>query len=107
MAHSRPAPRETGCSPRTTNLAGYPRALEHHNKVSSPRKTPDRPLHWLGKYLSLALTLPASVAAGYILGTVADHWLRIPILRAVGVLLGMTAGVIQVMRELARDEAKH
>jgi F0F1-type ATP synthase assembly protein I len=47
------------------------------------------------------------VAAGYILGTVADHWLRIPILRAIGILLGMMTGVIQVIRELARDQAKH
>lgn len=59
---------------------------------------------WLGKYLSLALTLPASVAAGYILGTVADNWLHAPILRAVGIFLGMAAGLMQVFRELTRDE---
>jgi F0F1-type ATP synthase assembly protein I len=63
-------------------------------------------LIWLSKYLSLAFTLPASVLAGYILGAVADHWLHIPILRAVGILLGMVAGLIQIMREISRDERR-
>jgi F0F1-type ATP synthase assembly protein I len=64
---------------------------------------PDKSFFWLGKYLSLALTLPASVAAGYILGTLADHWLGIPFLRALGIILGMTAGLIQIFRELSRE----
>jgi len=64
---------------------------------------PDKSVLWLGKYLSLALTLPASVAAGYILGAVADHWLHLPVLRALGIVLGMAAGVIQILRELSRD----
>jgi F0F1-type ATP synthase assembly protein I len=66
----------------------------------------DRSLMWLGKYLSLALTLPASVVAGYILGAVLDHWLHWPILRAVGILLGMAAGLMQILRELSRDERR-
>ena len=65
-----------------------------------------KPLIWLSKYLSLAFTLPASVFAGYILGTIADHWLHLPILRAVGILLGMAAGLIQIVRELSRDERR-
>ncbi len=63
----------------------------------------DRPVLWLSKYLSLALTLPASVVAGYIVGALADHWLHIPLLRAVGILLGMAAGVLQIIRELSRE----
>lgn len=64
---------------------------------------PDKPLIWLGKYLSLALTLPASVVAGYILGALADHWLNVPFLRVVGVILGTAAGLIQIFRELDRE----
>ena len=67
---------------------------------------PDRSFVWLGKYLSLALTLPASVVAGYILGSVADHYLQAPVLRAVGILLGMAAGVTQIIQELLRDSAR-
>jgi F0F1-type ATP synthase assembly protein I len=73
-------------------------------RTNPPR--PDRPFLWLGKYLSLALTLPACVVAGYILGTLADHWLRISVLRAVGILIGMAAGIVQIIRELSRDDAK-
>ncbi len=64
---------------------------------------PDKSFFWLGKYLSLALTLPASVAAGYILGSFADHWLHAPFLRAVGILLGMAAGITQILREVSRE----
>lgn len=63
-------------------------------------------LIWLSKYLSLAFTLPASVLAGYILGAIADHWLHVPVLRAVGILLGMVAGMIQIIREISRDEQR-
>lgn len=70
------------------------------------RPKPESPFTWLGKYLSLALTLPASVAAGYILGAAADRWLHVSWLPAVGILLGMTAGVLQVIRELTREEKR-
>jgi F0F1-type ATP synthase assembly protein I len=66
----------------------------------------DGSLIWLGKYLSLALTLPASVVAGYILGALAEHWLHWPILRVIGILLGMAAGLFQILRELSRDERR-
>jgi F0F1-type ATP synthase assembly protein I len=67
---------------------------------------PDKPLIWLGKYLSLGLTLPASVAAGYILGALADRWLHVPFLRALGILIGMAAGILQVLRELSRESKR-
>lgn len=66
----------------------------------------DGSLTWLGKYLSLALTLPASVVAGYILGAVAEHWLHWPILIVLGILLGMAAGIMQILHELSRDERR-
>lgn len=67
---------------------------------------PDKSLLWLGKYLSLALTLPASLAAGYIVGALADHWLHWPLLRPLGILAGMAAGLVKIFDELARDDRK-
>ena len=64
---------------------------------------PDRSLIWLGKYLSLALTLPASVAAGYILASFLNKWLHYSFLPAVGILLGLCAGVVQTLREVFRE----
>jgi F0F1-type ATP synthase assembly protein I len=67
---------------------------------------PTRSSVWLGKYISLALALPASVMGGYLLGAIADHYLHLPILRALGMLLGLVAGISQIMHELSRDEKK-
>lgn len=67
---------------------------------------PDRSLLLLGKYLSLAITLPSSVFGGYLLGSACDHWLHIPFLRVAGILLGMAVGLLKVFQELARDEKK-
>ena len=61
---------------------------------------------WLAKYLSLGLTLPASVVAGYLVGSAGDHYFHAPILRAAGILLGMVAGLTQVFKELMRDERR-
>jgi F0F1-type ATP synthase assembly protein I len=66
----------------------------------------DKSLISVGKYLSLALTLPACVIGGYLLGALFDHWLHIPPLRVFGIILGMLSGLLQVFRELSRDEAK-
>lgn len=65
---------------------------------------PDKSLIWLGKYLSLALTLPASVVAGYIAGALAERWLHWSLLPALGILLGMAAGLTQIVKELTRDD---
>ena len=70
------------------------------------KPSPQSSLIWLGKYLSLALTLPASVVAGYILGAAADHYLHRPWLIAIGILLGMAAGITQIVRELSRDTSR-
>lgn len=64
---------------------------------------PDKSLYWLGKYLSLALTLPAAVAAGYILGALADRWFQTAFLQVIGIIAGMAAGIIQILRELSRE----
>lgn len=67
---------------------------------------PNKSVLWFGKYLSLALTLPASVMGGYILGSIGDHFLHVPLLRALGILLGLVAGLWQIFRELIRDDQK-
>jgi hypothetical protein len=67
---------------------------------------PDKSMLWLSKYLSLALTLPASLAAGYLLGNFAQRFWHVEFLPAAGLILGTAAGLTQVLRELIRDDQK-
>jgi cadmium resistance protein CadD (predicted permease) len=65
---------------------------------------PDKSTLWLGRYLSLALSVPASVFAGYLVGAFAEHWLHWTFLPVVGILLGSAAGVMKVFQEVSRDD---
>jgi F0F1-type ATP synthase assembly protein I len=67
---------------------------------------PDKSLFWMGKYLSLALTLPASVLAGYLLATFIQHWLHFSFLPVIGILLGMIAGLVKIVQEVSHDDKK-
>jgi F0F1-type ATP synthase assembly protein I len=67
---------------------------------------PDKSVLWLGKYLSLALSLPASVVAGYIVGAFAERHLHWSFLPAIGIALGFAGGLTQILRELSRDEKR-
>ena len=68
---------------------------------------PNKSFLWLGKYMSLAMVLPASVFAGYFLGTLADRWLHTRFCVVLGILLGMAAGLIKIVQELTRDEKRN
>ena len=102
-----PEPSRDGCDLARERVNGL--TIVKRTQLALNRKTssgPGKQFIWLGKYLSLALTLPASVAAGYILGTVADYYFQHPLLRAIGIIVGMMAGLVQIIRELAREEQK-
>lgn len=63
----------------------------------------DNSLFRLGKYISLALMLPASVAAGYFVGAAVADWLHVPIIKVLGVLLGAAAGLIKVVQAISHE----
>jgi F0F1-type ATP synthase assembly protein I len=57
----------------------------------------------VGEYTSLAFMLPLATFVGYALGYMLDkalgtHWIYIP-----GLLLGIAAGFVQLIRRLMRD----
>ena len=60
-------------------------------------------LHQVGKYLALALSLPASMFAGYLLGAAADHWWHLSFAPVAGILLGTASGIWQIIREVSRE----
>ena len=57
----------------------------------------------VGEYMGLAFLLPAATFVGYALGYLLDkkfgtHWISI-----VGLLFGIAAGFVQLIRQLMRD----
>jgi F0F1-type ATP synthase assembly protein I len=57
----------------------------------------------VGEYTSLAFMLPAATFVGYAIGYGIDkalgtHWIYIP-----GLLLGIAAGLVQLIRQVSRD----
>jgi F0F1-type ATP synthase assembly protein I len=57
----------------------------------------------VGEYTSLAFLLPVSTLIGYVIGYLLDKefgttWMYIP-----GLILGIAAGLVQLVRQLMRD----
>jgi len=57
----------------------------------------------VGRYSQLAFMLPAGTVAGYLLGSLLDHWLHVTWINVVGLLLGTAAGLIELIRQISRD----
>ena len=55
---------------------------------------------WVGaeKYIQLGIMLPAAVFIGWIVGAALDRWLHTRWLALVGLLLGIAAGFVQLVR---------
>jgi len=59
----------------------------------------------LGKYYSVAFLLPASVLIGFAIGYGLDKWFGTGFLKVIFLFLGVAAGIIEVIRELSKDDA--
>jgi F0F1-type ATP synthase assembly protein I len=58
----------------------------------------------LGKYYGLIFVLPAAVLVGYGIGYALDKVFHTGFLKLVFLLLGVAAGIIDLLRELAKDD---
>jgi F0F1-type ATP synthase assembly protein I len=71
------------------------------------RETPEEQKRsfWLqfGRYSQLAFVLPAATVAGWLLGAALDRWLHTSWINVVGLLLGIAAGLIELLRTVSRD----
>jgi F0F1-type ATP synthase assembly protein I len=71
----------------------------------SPPQKPDREDNiWrqIGRYSHLGMVLPASVAAGWILGAALDRWLKTKWFTLAGLLLGCVAGFVEFIRGIVK-----
>jgi ATP synthase protein I len=57
-----------------------------------------------GEYSALAFMLPAATFVGYAIGYLLDKWLGTTFLYMVFLLLGIAAGMIQLIRHVQRDK---
>lgn len=57
----------------------------------------------VGRYSQLALMLPAGTVAGWLIGSALDRWLHTTWISVVGLLLGIAAGMIELIRTVLRD----
>ncbi len=55
------------------------------------------------RYSQLALIFPAALVVGWLAGTALDRWLHTTWLYLAGILLGIAAGFIELIRSVLRD----
>jgi ATP synthase protein I len=52
----------------------------------------------VGRYSQIAFIFPASTVAGWLVGLALDHWLHTHWLYLVGLILGIVAGFVELIR---------
>jgi F0F1-type ATP synthase assembly protein I len=72
-------------------------------KPDSDNKSPEDKSTWfqLARYSQLAFVFPAAIVVGLVIGTLFDHWLHTTWLYLAGLILGIIAGFVELIREAA------
>lgn len=58
------------------------------------------------RYSGLALALPASTFVGWVIGVLLDRWLHTTWLYLVGLIVGIIAGFVELIRAVTSPESK-
>ena len=58
----------------------------------------------LASYSQLAFIFPAATVAGWLIGLALDHWLHTTWLYLVGLILGIIAGFVELIRTVTSSE---
>jgi F0F1-type ATP synthase assembly protein I len=67
------------------------------------RESKKNPWVQVARYSQVALMLPAGTVGGWLLGSLLDRWLHTSWIAAVGLVLGIAAGMTELIRTLLRD----
>jgi F0F1-type ATP synthase assembly protein I len=57
----------------------------------------------IAKYSQLAFVLPAATALGWLIGAALDHWLHTTWIYLAGIILGIIAGFVDLIRTVTAD----
>jgi len=58
----------------------------------------------MARYSQLAITLPAATVVGWLIGLGLDHWLHTTWLYLLGLILGIVAGFVELIRTVTSSE---
>ena len=60
----------------------------------------------MAKYSQLAFVFPAATVAGWLIGVALDRWLHTTWLYIVGLIVGIVAGFVELIRAAMSSESK-
>jgi len=60
----------------------------------------------IGRYYSVVFLVPSAVLVGFILGYLLDKWFGTSFLKIIFLFLGLASGMIELIRELSKDDAR-
>jgi F0F1-type ATP synthase assembly protein I len=60
----------------------------------------------MARYSQLGLTLPAATFVGWLVGAALDRWLHTKWLYLAGLLLGIVAGFVELIRAVMSEDSK-
>jgi F0F1-type ATP synthase assembly protein I len=60
----------------------------------------------LAEYSQLAFIFPAATVVGWLIGVALDHWLHTTWLYLAGLILGIIAGFVELIRLVTSSESK-
>ena len=70
-------------------------------------KTPKKStLVMLAEYSQLAFIFPAATVVGWLIGVALDHWLHTTWLYLAGLIVGIIAGFVELIRLVTSSESK-
>jgi F0F1-type ATP synthase assembly protein I len=75
---------------------------------SSDDNPPGKKNAWvqLATYSQLAFVLPAATVAGWLIGVALDHWLHTTWLYLAGLILGIVAGFVELIRTVTSKDSE-
>jgi F0F1-type ATP synthase assembly protein I len=76
--------------------------------VTPPDNDRERKSLWvqLAEYSQLAFIFPAATVAGWLIGAALDHWLHTTWLYLAGLILGIIAGFVELIRVVVSSDSK-
>jgi F0F1-type ATP synthase assembly protein I len=71
----------------------------------SDQQDEDKKNMWvqMANYAQLAIIFPAATVVGWLIGTALDHWLHTTWLYLVGLILGIVAGFVELIRTASKN----